>query len=247
MIDVKKELRTGGVAGLFRAMNLNELAVEEFAEGHGADLRAAWQAMGNPGLMACVAIECGVPHHDVVQALYQVQREALTELGCEPHRVTRKVLEAVDYSLQHLDGVSFSALQMVVLEASKWLVQAKDKGELAEPWESLTVMSACGLAQATLVVACTCGGADHVPQLYGIFEQWCFSVNYARILHAEQVGRIPKGGSDTAKAEWSAGHTSNMLRKQLPVELLTAPRMIEIPTVTPEGKIRRVKRERGQA
>ena len=247
MIDVKKELRKGGVAGLFRALKLNELAVEEFAEGHGADLGAAWRGMTNPGLMAGIAIECGVPHADVVQALYQVQRASLSGLGCEPHRVTRKILEAVDYALQHLEQVSFTALQAVVLEGGKWLTQAKDAGELAEPWESLTVMSACALAQATLVVACHCGGADHVPQLHIIFEQWCFSVNYARILHAERVGRIPKGGSDTAKAEWSAGHTSNMLRKQLPVELLTAPRMIEIPTVTPEGQIRRVKRERGQA
>lgn len=246
MINVKDELRRGGVAGLFQAIGMTEAGVEVFAASHGKDLRAAWASMGDPFVMAMVALGCGVSGVEVVEAFHGALRISLNERDGGPHRVASDVLTAVDVALGELgDG---SAMEEALGRASKWMATAKDSGSSAKAWDAYAVVGATNCARAAMIVGCPkCGGEDHRADLLKAILDINFAIGYGRILYSEDVGRIPKGGSDGAKKAWSDGYTAGHFRDQIPVEmLLTGPTLV-IPTVTPEGEIRRVRRPRGQA
>ena len=245
MINVRKALAKGGVPELVRQCGMRPEALK----GYGDTLEQVWANLDHPGVLTTLAIHTGVPQLTVVQAAHLAVSRLVAETGTEPKAVAQDCLKAVETVLAEPGEQPRFRMQELVealKAAALWLATAKDRGESAATWDALIVAASVALGQAAWAATCTCGH-EHLQELERSVDGAMASCCAARLMNATSTGRIPKGTPDEAAFCWAANSSAGHVREVLPLELVTAPKMVTIPGVTLDGNLVWNKRERGQA
>ncbi len=242
MIDLKRELARGGVAGLFKKVGLLPRCIE-WGRDYGADFRGAWDALPHPELLTYLAIALGVEVEEVVEASSGCVRLVMAEFDHPPNPMADTILRTVERALKDPEraqwGLQFGAAQ----DGAQWMSGAQERGE--SPEDILVVSAATNLTQAGMVITCPCGQL-HAEKLDRAVDACLQMVSTARIAHAEAVGSIERNGSMKTIEGWARKRTADDLRDQLPFEMVVAPKMVSVPGVTPAGDLVWSQR-RGQA
>ena len=241
-IDIKRELARGGVAGLFKKVGLLPRCIE-WSRGFGANFRGAWEALPHPEVMTFLAIALGVKPESVVKASAGCVRLVMGEFDHRPSPVADAILHTVERSMADAARAPYQPLLSAAQEGSRYMRSAQEAGERSE--DILAVAAATNLAQAGMVIACPCGQL-HGDDLDRAVDACLQMVTNARIAHAEEMGWLAEYEGMEAKEKWARRLTADGLRSQLPFEMVTAPKLVSVPGVTPEGKLVWSQR-RGQA
>lgn len=246
MIDIKRELTRGGVAGLFKKAGLLPRCIE-WSRGFGANFRGAWEALPHPEVLTYLAIALGVNAEEVVEASSGCVRILMAEFGRDPHPMACKILSTVEHGMADVVHAEYRPLLDAAQAGGNWMraVQRVEVEPVPQPGDVLAVAAATNLAQAAMVLACPCGRL-HANDLDRAIEASLRMVTTARIVHSQSVGRIESTSSLKAKEEWSRKHTANAFRSQMPFEMVTALKLVSVPGVTPAGELVWSQR-RGQA
>jgi hypothetical protein len=244
MIDVKQELRVGGVAGLYRKCEIGGPAVAEAGQ-YGSDLRRAWAENPYSGVMMEVALQAGVGREMLAWAAFSCVDRFVAEAGVEPHALVKKALQVSRAALEDRAAAKVETLNDSSRACAEWIHTAKDRGVVCEQWDLLLVICCGALTQAVGALVCKCP-APHALEFRNSLQGCLRYIVHAWIEQATAVGRVPAGTPSSAVVEWAAQQVANVIREQIPVELVLAPRL-QIPTVTLERGVVPPRRERGQA
>lgn len=242
-INVERELRRGGVSGLFKKVGLLPRC-QEWARGYGANLKGAWAAMPHPQILTYLALALGVPPEEVVEVGCGCVRMLMNDFGRPPQRAACAILDKVEAAVADAERAAYRPLYEATKRAGRWLHGADDRGE--ESGDILAVAAAANLAQAGALFACPCGQL-HNDELDRAIDTALQMVTSARIAHALDIGRFPPDAELPEVEHWARAQTADAIRSQLPLELLTAPKLVSVPGVTPEGELVWSRRPRGQA
>lgn len=241
MIDIKRELARGGVAGLFKKAGLLPRCVE-WSRGFGANFRGAWDALPHPEVLTYLAMALGVKPESVVEASAGCVRLVMGEFDHRPNPAADAILHTVERAMADAERAEYRPLLSAAQAGSRYMAGAQERGERSE--DILAVAAATNLAQAGMVIVCPCGQL-HGDDMDRAVDACLQMVTNARIAHAVDDGMMSTWSME-AKEEWARECTADVLRSQLPFEMVTAPKLVSVPGVTPAGKLVWSQR-RGQA